>query len=321
MSTKASLSLHSENRALSLAPDVSDQLQAVKLTPEQGFILSRIDGKSIPREILAVTPLGEEETELALTGLITSGLVLLNGEAPTNDASLDSSDSSVKRIDLTRQEKLEEIERLHKECDKLSPAEVLGVSEQAGVDEIKRVFREKVLRFHPDRYHEIDDPEFCQKLSHLVAVTTDAFNTLIEKLAPKNRAPNAPVLQAKRKENEPDRYDARQHALELFQHAKRAYGTEDYWQAVQLCRQVVKVQDDKPEYHFLLARALLKNKKWLKEAGESLRKAAKLDPCNPEYLGHLAALYRREGMQTRAKKVVEQVKAIDPDYEIPELPT
>ncbi len=320
MSTKASLSFHSENRALSLAPDVSDQLQAVRLTPEQGFILSRIDGKSTPREILAVTPLDEEETALALTGLIASNLVLFNGEAPTNDASLDSADRSTKRMDLALQEKLKEIERLHKECDKLSPAELLGVSDQANADEIKRAFREKILHLHPDRYHEVGDPAFRQKLSHLVAVTTDAFNTLTEKLAPKNRASIGPSLQTERKETEPDGYDGKQHAFELFQHAKQAYDTEDFWQAVQLCRQAVEVKDDKPEYHFLLARTLLRNKKWMKEAGESLRKAAELDPCNPEYLALLAALYQREGLQLRAKKIVKQVKAIDPDYEIPELP-
>ena len=320
MSTKANLSFHSENRPLSLAPDLSDQLQAIKLTPEQGFILSRIDGKSTPREILAVTPLDEEETALALTGLIASNLVVLNADAPTSDASLDSADRSVKRMDLALQEKLKEIERVHKECDKLSPAEMLGVSDQAGADEIKRAFREKVLHFHPDRYHEIDDPAFRQKLSHLVAVTTDAFNTLTEKLSHKNRAPSASALQTKRKESEPDGYDAKQHAFELFQHAKQAYDTEDYWQSVQLCRQAVQVKDDKPEYHFLLARALLKNKKWMKEAGESLRKAAELDPCNLEYIALLAALYQREGLQMRAKKLLEQLKGLDPDYEIPELP-
>ena len=33
----------------------------------------------------------------------------------------------------------------------------------------------------------------------------------------------------------------------------------------------------------------------------------------------LAALYQREGLQTRATKIIEQVKAIDPECEIPEL--
>jgi len=321
MSTKASESLRSEDRALSLTPDVSDQLQAVKLTPEQGFILSRIDGGSTPREILAVTPLDEEETALALTGLIASGLILLKGEESRNGGSPAKADESEKRIELALDEKRKEIERLHKRCDEMSPTEVLEVSDQAGTDEIKRAFREKVMQFHPDRYHETDDPAFRQKLSHLVAVLTDAFNTLSAKAKAKSAPTNgAPRLQTTRKESEPDGYDAQQHAFELFQHAKMAYDTEDYWQAVQLCRQAVEVQDDKPEYHFLLGRTLLKNKKWRKEAGESLRKAAELDPCNPEYLALLAALYQREGLQLRAKKIVKQVKAIDPDYEIPELP-
>lgn len=316
---KPHFSFHSDNRALSLAPDLSDQLQAVKITPEQGFILSRIDGRLTPREIVALTPLDEQQTALALTGLIASGLVLLDGDKH-NDASLDSSDRSEKHVDLAKKEKLREIDRLYRECDKLSPIQILGVAEDAEMDEIKRAFRQKVLHFHPDRYHEIDDPEFRRKLSHLVAVTTDAFNTLNEKLTNKDRSSNGTGIITDRKESEPDAYDPKQHAIELYQHARRAFETQDFWQAIQLLRQAVEVKDDEPEYHFLLAQALMKNRKWRKEAGESLRKAAELDPCNPEYLGMLAALYQSEGLQMRAKKVIEQVKGIDPDYEIPELP-
>ena len=316
---KPTFSFHTENRPLSLAPDLSDQLQTIQITPEQGFILSRIDGHLTPREILALTPLDEQQTVLALTGLIASGLVCFNGDA-AHDAKLDSSDRSEKHVDLARREKMREIEQLYRECAKQSPAEILGVGENAGLDEIKRAFRQKVLHYHPDRYHEIDDPDFRQKLSHLVAVATDAFNTLSEKLATKKRQATGPPALATKKESEPEGYDAQQHAIELYQHAQRAFDTQDFWQAIQLCRQAIEVKDDEPVYHFLLARALLKNKKWRKEAGESFRRAAELDPCNPEYLGHLAALYQREGLQMRAKKVVEQLKGIDPDYELPEIP-
>jgi hypothetical protein len=38
-------------------------------------------------------------------------------------------------------------------------------------------------------------------------------------------------------------------------------------------------------------------------------------------LGTLGAVYQAEGLRTRAKKVFEQVKSIDPSYEIPELPS
>jgi tetratricopeptide (TPR) repeat protein len=326
MTERSAESLRAEERALCLSPTISDELQSVKLSPEQGFVLSRIDGKSTPRDILAVTPLDEEQTTRALVGLLASGLILLEGDSPANGAGRPAKEVVTKTdMDLAAQEKRKETERLHKLCDTQSPAEVLGVSGQAEPDEIKRAFREKILRFHPDRYPGMTDPAFRQKLSHLVAVATDAFNTLSEKAtaksAPSNGVPNGtPGVQVTKAQNEPESYDAEQHALELFRHAERAYELQDYWEVIQLCRQAVEIQADNPKLHFLLGRALLQNKKWRKEAGESLRKAAELDPFNPEYLALLGALYQRGGMQTRAKKVLEQVKNIDPNYEIPELP-
>jgi len=323
MTVRDSRSLRIEKRPLCFAPDVSDRLQAVYLSPEQGFILSRIDGRSTPRDILAVTPLDEEETARALVGLIASGLIQIDGKAPTNGSG--SKAEAAKKTDDAFQTKRQEIERLHGLCDKMSAPEVLGVDPRAGIDEIKRAFREKILRFHPDRYPGNTDPAFRQKLSHLVAVTTDAFNSLSEKASAKTVATGGAVngvsrLQTAKTEKEPDGYDAHQHALELFQHARRAYELQDYWQAVQLCRQAVEIRSDKAEYHFLLGQALLKNRNWRKEAGESLRKAAELDPGNLEYLALLGALYQSEGLQKRASKILERVKEIDPDYEIPELP-
>jgi hypothetical protein len=324
--TTSSHALLSEKRTLCFAPDISDQLQAVHLTPEQGYILSRIDGKLTPRDILAVTPLDEEETARALVGLIASGLVHLHSAPQTNGGgSAATKPGGAKPTgDSLLREKRKEIERLHELWDRQSPAEVLGLGQQATIEEIKQAFREKIFRFHPDRYPGLDDPSFRQKLSHLVAVATDAFNTLSEKAtikpAPGQNATNGgPRLQTTKKDTEPEAYDAQQHAFELFQHAQRAYDTQDYWQVVQLCRQAVEIQADKGEYHFLLGRALLKNKNWRKEAGASLRKAAELDPTNPEYLAYLGALYQSEGLGTRASKVLQQVKAIDPDYEIPVL--
>jgi len=325
MTTRDSQSLRIEKRPLCFAPDVSDRLQAVHLSPEQGFILSRIDGRSTPRDILAVTPLDEEETARALVGLIASGLIQIDGRAPTNGSNASTKKEAAKKTDDAFQAKRQEIERLHGLCDKMSAAEVLGVDPRAGIDEIKRAFRDKILCFHPDRHPGNTDPAFRQKLSHLVAVATDAFNSLSEKASAKTvptrgAANGGSRLQTEKTEKEPDGYDAHQHALELFAHARRAYELQDYWQAVQLCRQVVEIRSDKAAYHFLLGQALLKNRNWRKEAGESLRKAAELDPGNLEYLALLGALYQSEGLQKRASKVLERVKEIDPGYEIPELP-
>ena len=329
MTGQAIESLRAEKRSLSFSPTIPDTLQALVLSPEQGFILSRVDGTSTPREILSLSPLGEEETARALIDLLECGLVKLNDEAPTEPVEAPaeaptpesaSAPESALAPDPAIAKKRTELEELVEACGKQTPTELLGVSDQASTDEIKEAFRKKVLRFHPDRYPGITDEAFLKKLSHLVALVTDAFNTLSAN-ASREITPTA------RNESSfghaagaGDTYDAEKHALELFHAARRAFDTKSYWEVIQLCRQAIGIKDDVAKYHFLLGRALLQNKKWRKEAGESLKRAADLDSYNTEYLALLATLYQREGLQMRAKKVIEQVKSIDPDCEIPELP-
>ena len=301
-------SLRAEERSLSFSTSMSDALEALELSPQQGFILSRIDGTTTPRDILAVSPLGEEETARALVDLLECGLVKLIGDAapavnPAND------------------KKFKEVERLFELCNKQTPAELLGVADQATVEEIKKAFRQKVMCFHPDRYPDIADDSFRQKLSHLLTVTSDAFHILSENAGRKS-APAEPVENPPEPaSNDGESYDADKHALELFAAAGRAYEAQDYWKVIQLCRQAIEIKDDVPKYHFLLGRALLQNKRWRKEAGESIGRATELDSYNAEYLALLAALYQAEGMETRATKTIEQARTIDPECEIPELPT
>ena len=323
MTGQAIESLRAEKRSLSFSPTISDTLQVLALSPEQGFILSRVDGTSTPREILSLSPLGEEETARALIDLLECGLVKLNDEAPTEPAEAPAeapAPESVIAPDPAIAKKRNELEELIEACGKQTPTELLGVSDRASTDEIKEAFRKKVLCFHPDRYPGITDEAFLKKLSHLVALVTDAFNTLSDNASQEITPTARNESSFGHAADAGDIYDAEKHALELFHTARRAFDTQSYWEVIQLCRQAIGNKVEVAKYHFLLGRALLQNKKWRKEAGESLMRAAELDSYNTEYLALLAALYQREGPQMRAKKVIEQVKSIDPDCEIPELP-
>ena len=66
--------------------------------------------------------------------------------------------------------------------------------------------------------------------------------------------------------------------------------------------------------------ALIRNKKWRKEAAQSFKRAVELEAKNPHYLGLLGAVCKAEGLQLRADKIFNQLLKIDPSYEIPELP-
>jgi serine/threonine protein kinase len=249
--------LQEEERPLCLSSTISDDLQSASLSSEEGFVLSRIDGTSRPRDILAVSPLGEEETTRALLGMLERGLLRFD-------------DAEVKP------EKPKKVVAKEKE-----PQVFQGVPEQ-----VPR--REEEKEAKPETAPDED-----------LAYPNDSDRQATE---------------------ESSGYDSEKHAHELFVHAEKAYELEDYWQAIQLCRQAVEVRGDVPKYHYVLGMALLRNKKWRKEAAESIRSAAELEPSNPEYLGTLGALYQAEGLHLRAKKVLEQVKSIAPDYEIPDLP-
>lgn len=51
------------------------RLERITLTPADGYLLSRMDGKSTARTIIGITPLPKEEVERSLLGLLCTGVV------------------------------------------------------------------------------------------------------------------------------------------------------------------------------------------------------------------------------------------------------
>ncbi|MFN8091822.1 MAG: DnaJ domain-containing protein [Vicinamibacteria bacterium] len=64
-----------DGRALTLAADRRLRLQALVLSPADGFVLSRLDGTLSVSDLESVVPLPREEVERSLFGLICAGVV------------------------------------------------------------------------------------------------------------------------------------------------------------------------------------------------------------------------------------------------------
>ncbi|MFQ5792151.1 MAG: DUF4388 domain-containing protein, partial [Acidobacteriota bacterium] len=69
--------LLNEDRRLGFPSDPRLRLQPVSLSPEEAFILSRIDGSETPRATLSTSPLPEEQTIRTLIGLLQAGIIEL----------------------------------------------------------------------------------------------------------------------------------------------------------------------------------------------------------------------------------------------------
>ena len=195
----------------------------------------------------------------------------------------------------------------------------------------KSAYLKLVAKYHPDKYPTADK-SFRDKLSALCASASEAASEFEKCAAVQNAKEESskpapafgrPTLSSPSSTpsngSDPAPFDKRKHARELYDRALSAYERADYWDAIQLGRQAVEVDEQVAEFYGLLGRALLQNKKWRKEAADNFLKATQLEPHNIDYIGLLGAIYHSEGLTTRANSLLEKARAIDPEYEFPDL--
>ena len=331
-------SLRDESQVLHLSPTLSADLQGVEITPEEGFLLSRIDGASRPNDIMSVSPMAEAETARALMTLLEKKLVRLGGV--TTETSVPGTSPRSEPPRPAKPEKkpaggadaatVEEVDRLLALAkDKAYPA-LLGLPSDAPEPKRKAAYLKIVARFHPDRFQQAD-AAFREKLSSLCAAASEAVTDFEEALKaqekpaePPRPAPPSPTnghapASSTVEDSSSEAFDKSRYARELYDRALTAFDKADFWDAIQLGRQAIDADATQAEFYCLLGRALLQNKKWRKEAADNFLKASELEPGNVTYIGLLGAIYQTEGLTARANAMLKRARAIDPDFEFPEI--
>jgi tetratricopeptide (TPR) repeat protein len=76
-------SLGDMERVLALSGDPLLRFQKLTLSPEDGFVLSRVDGITSAREIVQMIPLPAERTQRSLLGLLSTGVIEFLGVRPS----------------------------------------------------------------------------------------------------------------------------------------------------------------------------------------------------------------------------------------------
>jgi hypothetical protein len=199
--------------------------------------------------------------------------------------------------------------------------DLLGVPITASDSEIKKAYYAMAKRYHPDRHHSPHLRDVHGLLEELFGKITGAYQTLASpiernqydaRIRPEGEAvtTGAPVAVG----DEISEGARRRSAEELYQDGRRRFDEMHFFDAIQCLREAIRLHPKK-DYHKLLAQALMKNPKWLREAEEHFRLALKMDPFDAEcYLG-LGEIYENEGMTTRAQKMYEQAATYDPESE------
>jgi hypothetical protein len=184
----------------SLVPRLkASALNVLKLTAEEGFVLSRIDGRSTIGDICLLVPFDPEVTATILTQLTRVGAIEIPGnkipetlptlplEAPEpsrveplpkketpvakgpNVAGLDISVDAAKRIDT-----------YFAAMQEMDAFELLEIGRTDDKKEIKRAYFKLSKELHPDRYFGKNIGPYKEKLSKIFQSIKVAYDLLID---------------------------------------------------------------------------------------------------------------------------------------------
>lgn len=195
--------------------------------------------------------------------------------------------------------------------------DLLGIASTADDGEVKKAYYAMAKKYHPDRHHSPHLRDIHGLLEELFGKITDAYELLS---SPPDRTDYDARIRgegaggsASSSDGDPD--SARKKAAEgHYKEGKRHFDEMHFFDAIRCLKEALRLHPNK-SYHKLLARALMKNPKWLREAEEQFRMVLKTDPFDAECYVGLGEIYESEGMSTRALKMFEQAASYDPENE------
>lgn len=311
------------------------------LTPQEGFVLSRVDGASSLSDIVSISPLTEAETLRCLYGLLASGFLEIGTKsrevAPSQNrrqtpievfhrssGSAPASPKPVKGSVITKEalRAQADIEAKHRAVASGTYFDWLEVRRTAETKEIKKAFAAMVMKYHPDRHRPAVIEAVGDKLEAILTKLGQAHATLCDPQA-RRRYENsmrteAPKGDADAKSATPPKpapkppTPSEDMAERYYLEAKKFFAQRDYHEVVKLMEEAVGIEPKKVRYQCLLAQALSHNPKWRKNSEECFKIALGIDPFDTECLVGLAELYEAVGLTRRAQSLYAEAVEIDP---------
>jgi curved DNA-binding protein CbpA len=180
--------------------------------------------------------------------------------------------------------------------------EILGVAKTATAAEVRQGYLKIARERHPDRFQ---DPAEKQNAQEFFKQATEAFNTLSNE---KSRQQYDADL------DKPKLSGPAEMAADAYQRAAERMQAGDFQEAMNLLRAAVHHAPDDHRYHAALAKVLLKNPHWSREALGELETAVRLDPGNAGYHFAMAQVLVQQGLRLRARRCIEAALKIAPRH-------
>lgn len=163
-------------------------IKSLNITPEEGFLLSRIDGQLRVRHLVTMTGMPQEQALKLIQNLLDKKAIILHQPkpAPADKAEAKTASEATVRLVINLKaipagKDFEDfVDKLLNVLNRIDYYSLLGVERNAGLAEIKKAYRKMSKVFHPDRYFQKVSPEFRRKLQNVFKQVNIAYQVLTD---------------------------------------------------------------------------------------------------------------------------------------------
>jgi tetratricopeptide (TPR) repeat protein len=307
--------------------------QKVSLTPEEGFIFSRIDGHLTMEDIEKISSMSRDRFVKILYGLHLIGLVDFSSSQDSSfyeqarkdvmenimeQAESDASTTSAVTPELTEKQEgfVKEVTAFYEDLDRINFYQLLDVAQEEEIFQIKRNYYKLMKRYHPDRFTGAQFSVISGKLDEIVSRLTEAFQILKDEDLRK-----AYDMKLKKKETEketPREAEGRTVSKSeiAFRDALFYVSQGRFSEAIEMLNRCIQLNPDDARFYLELGKLQMDNPMWTKKAEENLLKSLEMDANSLEGYEALGRLYAKTGRLESAAKYFTGALTLNPESEV-----
>jgi curved DNA-binding protein CbpA len=310
-------------RVPGLASDPMSRYQYLPLTPQEAYLLSRIDGVFDLDSLLKIGGTSRGATAKTLYALLSCGIVEWKKEGAPAAAVAAKGGFEGLNIEVSAEPAerppghAELVRNTYRRIDWLTHYELLGVNASSTSEQINEAYFERSRLFHPDLRHREDLRPFEKELTAVferLKAAYDALSDPVRRTEYDGSLAAAPVSVAVA-ETTADPAARRELAAQSFRRARQLIAEQDYHPAVEMLREAIRFVPDNAEYRYCLAQVELKNEGWVHHGLDNLMEAARLDPRRKDYLRDAAQELLNRGRSKEAEPFAQRLATLDPSPE------
>lgn len=299
----------------------------LNLLPQEGFILSRIDGLSRIQDIRMLSGLSEKEILRGLYVLWLGGFLLrknwnsafsdikirdiLSAKLTLKKEALDSSIHKTEAksvetpketvvetpVEIVKNDENQHLEEYLKQVEEAeSYYEILGVSVKANLSEIKMAYFGLAKQYHPDKYHQADNKAMQQRVQNAFTEIARAYETLKDEKARevydfKLRKYLEYMKDEKSSSDPSHNLDESENARYEFEKGFELLMRNDYQEALPYLTRAAQMSPTTARYRAYYGKVLSHDESQRHKAEQEIQSAIKLESDNPTYRIMLAEFF------------------------------